>query len=415
MTQPNIVLIVADDMREDLLPFMPFVGGTLRALGTRFTNARCSIPVCSPFRAGVLTGQYARGAANHVYTNDVSNITDPTHDSLPVWVKAAGYNTGMFGKTVIPGLTGPEPGWDSWAVMKANVQQAYGYVMTDGTTPTPHQLTYLTTQATTFIAAATTPWFCYFASTNPHINTNTLTNNPMSNTQYKISDFHPTLDLLADVYLGDKPDWISTLPQFTAGEQAIIKQAARQQAREVWDLDAAVHTIYDAVTAKGQQANTLYLFVSDSGVFWGEQRLGDVFAGTKGHPYDCVARIPCVLKGPGVAPGATITAPVIGQDVTATICAAAGATATVAQDGVNMLGTLNPLRDTLYERASDPTFPNGTAIVTPTRKLAKWVNLYQYEMYDLDTDPNELTNVAYVGGRLSERNTLEAVLDGLLA
>jgi hypothetical protein len=55
--------------------------------------------------------------------------------------------------------------------------------------------------------------------------------------------------------------------------------------------------------------------------------------------------------------------------------------------------------------------------VKVTRKLTRWAaaDPNKYEMYDLDTDPDEHTNVAYVGGRLAERNALEAELDALLA
>src|SRR5688572_29253424 len=63
--RPNIVLILADDLRWDALgctghPFVktPHIDRLARE-GVRFRNAFVTTPICLPSRASILTGQYA--------------------------------------------------------------------------------------------------------------------------------------------------------------------------------------------------------------------------------------------------------------------------------------------------------------------------------------------------------------------
>ena len=99
------------------------------------------------------------------------------------------------------------------------------------------------------------------------------------------------------------------------------------------------------------------------------------------------------------------------------------APATVSGDGATLLFEGNhgsPAAEFVVFHEINDTTPSmahtargwwtGIATEIGTQPLAA----DKYEMYDLDTDPNELTNVAYVGGRLTERNALEAEMDALL-
>ena len=62
--QPNILMIVVDDLRLDELSIMnhPFLEtpniDRLAKEGVLFTNAYQAVPLCSPNRASILTGQY---------------------------------------------------------------------------------------------------------------------------------------------------------------------------------------------------------------------------------------------------------------------------------------------------------------------------------------------------------------------
>ena len=59
--QPNIIFILADDMRKDDLSktYMPQTTTELVAKGMNFKNAFVSNPLCCPSRATIMRGQYA--------------------------------------------------------------------------------------------------------------------------------------------------------------------------------------------------------------------------------------------------------------------------------------------------------------------------------------------------------------------
>ena len=64
---PNIVVVMADDMRTDDLRFMPSVRHLLVDRGLTFRNSFSPYPLCCPARASFLTGEYAHN--HHVYSH----------------------------------------------------------------------------------------------------------------------------------------------------------------------------------------------------------------------------------------------------------------------------------------------------------------------------------------------------------
>jgi arylsulfatase A-like enzyme len=107
--KPNIVLIVADDLgygelgiqgRKDIPT--PYIDGIARR-GVRFTSGYVSCPVCSPTRAGLLTGRYQQ-RFGHEFNPGHEEAPDPkfglprTETTLAERLKKLGYATGMVGK-----------------------------------------------------------------------------------------------------------------------------------------------------------------------------------------------------------------------------------------------------------------------------------------------------------------------------
>src|SRR5262245_18971080 len=96
---PNIVFIVVDDMRWDEMrvaghPVLETPNmDRLAREGMRFLNAFATTPLCSPSRASLLTGQYAR---TH---GIIDNTARPSHDlpTFPRELQRACYTTGFFG------------------------------------------------------------------------------------------------------------------------------------------------------------------------------------------------------------------------------------------------------------------------------------------------------------------------------
>ncbi|MFH0900111.1 MAG: sulfatase-like hydrolase/transferase [Pseudomonadota bacterium] len=112
-TQPNIVVIMTDDLDEstfdfalalrDLVPttgdLIPTIRETFVDQGLRFANSFATDPVCCPSRATFLSGQYAHNhctLSNEPLNGTILKFRDL--DALPSWLQQAGYRTGLIGK-----------------------------------------------------------------------------------------------------------------------------------------------------------------------------------------------------------------------------------------------------------------------------------------------------------------------------
>ena len=108
--RPNIIFILADDLGFTELgcygnnfnetPNLDKIADR----GTMFTNAYASAPVCSPYRAALMTGQYpARvGITDYLRPNDPKHLSTD-HITIAEMLKRAGYATGIIGKWHLTG------------------------------------------------------------------------------------------------------------------------------------------------------------------------------------------------------------------------------------------------------------------------------------------------------------------------
>ena len=96
--RPNIVVVMADDLRVDDVQWMPRTRRLFARTGISFENSFAPYPLCCPARATFLTGQHAH---NHgVYWHDPPYGYGAFDDSRTVAtsLQAAGYRTGFLGK-----------------------------------------------------------------------------------------------------------------------------------------------------------------------------------------------------------------------------------------------------------------------------------------------------------------------------
>ncbi|MDH4239097.1 MAG: sulfatase [Phycisphaerae bacterium] len=108
--RPNIILILADDLGwAELGCYGNTFNETpnldkLAAQGTMFTDAYASAPVCSPYRAALMTGQYpARvGITDYLRPNDENHLSTD-YITIAEMLKMAGYTTGIIGKWHLTG------------------------------------------------------------------------------------------------------------------------------------------------------------------------------------------------------------------------------------------------------------------------------------------------------------------------
>ncbi|MFQ3322867.1 MAG: arylsulfatase A [Pseudomonadales bacterium] len=103
--KPNIIVILADDLGYgDISSFGATDIATPRIdqlanEGVKFTQFYSAAPVCTPSRAGLLTGRLsARMGISHVFREDATDGMPPSEITIAEQLKQAGYHTGMVGK-----------------------------------------------------------------------------------------------------------------------------------------------------------------------------------------------------------------------------------------------------------------------------------------------------------------------------
>jgi arylsulfatase A-like enzyme len=100
--RPNIVVLLSDDHRADMLGCMgnPVIRtphlDAMAEQGALFTNNFCTSAVCCCSRASILTGTYNRANRVHDFETDLS--PEMLELSYPVRLRNAGYRTGFIGK-----------------------------------------------------------------------------------------------------------------------------------------------------------------------------------------------------------------------------------------------------------------------------------------------------------------------------
>lgn len=429
----NVVLIMADDMRYDHLPYLANVRTLLQEPGRTFTGARCNVALCQPNRIGLFTGQLSRDHGELGIGYRGSAFED--HDNgVARWMSDTGYRCGLMGKYInywdssfIRGIDAPK-GWKTWRQLTSAKSAAEWDVHEEigsFTIRDVYQTDYLAEQAAMFMDGKD-PWFCYLAPQNPHA--------PFSPHP---RDLHAwPHERFREVPLPDastKPPWVQALPELTLDQWAALQQGFRGRLRELSAVDRLVGDVVEHLRKAGTLDDTVIIFSSDNGVHQGEQRR--VGEGTKAGPYDVGLRVPLVVRGPGFGPGPHIDVPIYSmQDLTATLVDLAGAEPGFPhQAGLSLRRIVadpaaHASRTLLHEIGIEGYDTTGDGITTGPRhelgylKLFRYPSVrsklpgpYTYELYDLADDPDELVNLADRPDHRSVRDTLERQLLDLLA
>ncbi len=119
--RPNIVVVLVDDLRFDEFhdgghPYLetPNIDRLARE-GALFTNAFHAVPLCSPNRATLLTGQYP--SRHGIIDNVARDLASHHLETFNIPLQAAGYRTAFLGKWHMGNDPTPRPGWDYWSAM----------------------------------------------------------------------------------------------------------------------------------------------------------------------------------------------------------------------------------------------------------------------------------------------------------
>ena len=426
--RPNIVMIVADDHGLDALGCYgnPLIKtphlDALAADGTRFTHAFCTTASCSPSRSVILSGQ--QNHRNGMYGLQHDDHHFQSFDrvkGLPVLLGEAGYRTARIGKFHVA----PESAYAFHTVLSGG---AANDPATIGRSPV--EMAERTREV--LESKDPRPFFLYFASDDPHrANAVLPSGKPTFDTYPQPNSFgnrpagYPGIDPVryrsADVrvpaYLPDTPASRAELAEYY---QAVSR------------LDQGVGRLIALLKSTGQYENTLILYLSDNGA---------AFPGAKTTLYDPGMRLPLIVRAPGRKnPGAVQSALVSWADLTPTLLDVAGVTTDRAQfdgrsfraalDGTAVSGwdtvfashTLHevtmyyPMRvvrtrqhKLIVNLASELPYPFALDLIkSPTwisatasggklygrRTIEKFLHRPRFELYDLDRDPDEVTNLA---------------------
>jgi len=416
---PNILIILVDDLgwgdpacqgSGSLVPTPNL--DRIAAEGMRFTDAYCPVSVCTPSRQALMTGEYPwrtrRGAG--VLANWDPPCIAATTTTLPAHLQQAGYATIGVGKwhlgctwatsdgakpvgqgsftgsgdnvrLDVPISNGPSArGFSSWygvicaseqfivdgdRVVALMTQQKYQPPQAAGTEALPRNDTadYLVTVFARAAAAVRArherPWMLYVAPYAPHA--------PLT----------PPSEFTGRTRAGTYGDYVHA-------------------------LDHHIGRLLSALDESGATANTLVLVASDNGsefITTGEgHRPNGPLRGGKWTPYEGGVRTPLLVRWPGkVAPGTVTHGIVALTDVLATLAQVVGRPlpAGAGKDSISFLPTLLGQRDEgarreIAVRASQ----HGTYALRSDGW--KWIasGTGPGELYDLTTDPGEVSNLA---------------------
>jgi arylsulfatase A-like enzyme len=169
-------------------------------------------------------------------------------------------------------------------------------------------------------------------------------------------------------------------------------------------VDEWVGRMVDTLRRTGQLGRTVIMFVSDNGWMQGEHRI----TGDKFLPYEESLRVPMILAGPGIPANRKVHGQVGNIDFAPTLVDMAGAEPGRTMDGVSLIPTArNPKRRpnrALEIEALAPLFEGDIpvnrwdrpyrGVRTDRYSYVVWTETGEEELYDRQSDPYQLENVA---------------------
>ena len=413
--KPNIVFILADDLGwAELGCYGNTFNETpnldrLAKQGMRFTDAYAAAPVCSPYRAALMTGQYpARVGITDYLRPDDKNHLSKDYVTLAEALKNTGYITGIIGKWHLTGYAnhGAEEfppalqGFDETIVSENRGIGGGSYFhpyhfnreIQKRLPGREYLVDRCNLEAVEFIERhKDRPFFLYLSHYAVHTR------------------------------LNGKPELVAEFEKKPgAGKGPKARRNNPHLAAQLKSIDEGVGMIARKLDELGLSDETVLVFTGDNG---GEDRVtgnAPLRAG-KSTLYEGGIRIPLIVRYPKIVPAGTICrTPTSNIDFYPTLCqlASAGPNSKQHIDGVSLLPVLNNpkarlQRDTLYWHypLDKPHFLGGHssgAVRKGDWKLVEFFDVGRKELYNLADDMSEKNNLA---GKNHEK---VAELQGLL-
>jgi arylsulfatase A-like enzyme len=409
----NVLFVIADQWRAQAFGFAGDPNAKTPHLDrfehqcVNFTQAVAGIPVCSPTRASLLTGQ--RPQTHGVFLNDVPLGTNAV--TLPKVLKAAGYDTGCIGKWHIDGHGSRSAfiprerrqGFDYWKVLECTHAYNNSFYYADG----PEKLKWegydamaQTRDAQVYLrdrAKSGKPFLLWLAWGPPH--------NPYETAPAKYRAMYSS-------------ETIKLHPNVAPSNQIVARKELAGYYAHCTALDDCFAELLYTLDETGLATNTIVVFTSDHGdMLWSQNQQ------RKQRPWEESARVPMMFRLPpalGIKPR-RLAATINTEDVMPTLLRLCGLSIPESVEGFDFTGAMrggadpsggatvvrciSPFGEFLRTRGGREYRAVRTAQHTFVRDMnGPWL------FYDNQADPYQLNNL---GGK-PEYAQLEARLDALL-
>lgn len=449
--RPNIVLILTDDHASHAIGAYGSVVNTtprideIAAAGVRIDNCFCTNALCTPSRASILTGTYS-------HVNGVTTLETPIDAAQPTFISAlrdAGYRTAIIGKWHMGEGPGHDPeNFDHWAVLRDQGEYFDPQILTaKGVEIVPGYATDIITDLSLEwldSLEGDAPWCILIHHKAPH-----RPWLPDDKHRGMYSDPIPVPATFDDDYATRSSaahraamrvadhltltDLKEAPPQDLTYEQAALWKYQRYMEDYlacVASVDDNVGRVIDWLTARDLFDDTLLMYTSDQGFFLGDHGWFD-----KRFMYDESLRMPLLVSCPSRIPAREqpLSQIITNVDFAQTILEAAGVGAHERMQGASFWRQLTdepgrPTRDAMYYRYFENDDANHHAfahygIRTERDKLIYFYNdgmglpgssahSYppEWEMFDLQADPDELVNVYHDPAYHARREELKVRL-----
>ena len=419
LARPNLVLIVADDLDQNLgtLEYMPNLQRLLVQQGLTFSDYVITNSLCGPSRATLLRGQYTHShevVSNEEPSGGFDKFLRMGHESstLATWLQGAGYRTILLGKYLNGYPTGGSrthrpPGWSEFmSPADGEPYTGFNYRMNEngrlvayGQRTQDYLTDVLARKAEDLLRrSGGTPFFLYLTPYAPH---HPATPAPRHDRLFAGAQV-PRTPSFNEADVSDKPAPRTAL---AGSEIDDIDALYRSRLRSMQAVDEMIARLVQILEDSGRMGDTYIFFTSDNGFHMGQHRLRP----QKATPYEEDVRVPLVVRGPGVPAGETLSGYLAGNvDLAPTLAELAEVEPPHFVDGRSLAPLLRGERPApgtwrqafLLEQYSDegliaPSPRSAQPVFVGIRTLRyKYVEYWTgvREIYDLASDPYELSN-----------------------
>ncbi len=317
--KPNIVLIVADDLgyadvgvqgaKDIPTPNLDALANS----GVRCTDGYVTGPVCSPSRAGILTGRYQERFGHDVlFWNSNANAgLSPKETTFVQHLRDAGYVTGMVGK---------------WHLGKEEYLHPMSRGFMEFFGDPGHGSSYLPEKDTGVVGRTEKRTIYEFHRNREPVDIREYLTDAYGNEAANFISKHAKAPFFLYVAFNAPHVPLQATDKYLARVSGITDAGRRTYAAMVSALDDAVGRILDSLTENKIADNTIVVFLSDNG---GDSRQSHDNASNyplsfgKGSTYEGGIRVPFFLKWPEKYPVGVYRQPIISLDLAPTFLAAA--------------------------------------------------------------------------------------------